>query len=420
MLRFKRDDGTSYPDWGANKITEVAETYIGLVTTMTAHYVPNGVPLIRNSDIKENKFVFKDPIYLDSEFAEKNKTRAHELGDIITVHTGDVGTSAVINQELEGSIGFATIVTRIIDKEKIIPQFVCWYYNSPKNKKIVINLITGDGRNNLNMRDFNKLVIPIPCSEEQQKIANFLSEVDNIIAASEQEIESLEMQKKGAMQKIFSQEVRFKADDGSDYPEWEECQFKNMFKLLQTNTYSRSQLNESCGEVFNIHYGDVLVRYGSVINANEDILPFINEDIEHSKFKKESYIQDGDIIIADTAEDYSAGKVSEVRNVGKKKILSGLHTMLCRPQKKFASMYLGYYMNCNEYHSQIVRLLVGTKVYSINKSVILQTTLKIPCLEEQQKIADFFSEFDITIEYTKEELEVWKNIKKGLLQQMFE
>lgn len=420
MLRFKRDDGTSYPDWESKRITEVAETYIGLVTTMTAHYVPEGIPLIRNSDIKENRFVFKDPIYLDNEFAEKNRSRAHQIGDIITVHTGDVGTSAVINQELEGSIGFATIVTRIIDKEKNIPQFVCWYYNSPKNKKIVINLITGDGRNNLNMRDFNKLVIPIPCSEEQQKIADFLSEVDNIIAMSEKEIESLEMQKKGAMQKIFSQEVRFKADDGSEYPEWEECQFEDIFNLLQSNTFSRSLLNETHGQVFNIHYGDVLIKYGTIIDVSEDSIPFINEDVDLNKFREDSYIQEGDIIIADTAEDYSAGKVSEVKNIGDKKILSGLHTMLCRPKRRFSSMYLGYYMNCEQYHAQIVRLLVGTKVYSINKTDIQQTTIKIPCIQEQQKIADFLSEFDNAIEYAKEELEVWKNIKKGLLQQLFE
>lgn len=420
MLRFKRDDGTSYPDWESKRITEVAETYIGLVTTMTAHYVPEGIPLIRNSDIKENRFVFKDPIYLDNEFAEKNRSRAHQIGDIITVHTGDVGTSAVINQELEGSIGFATIVTRIIDKEKNIPQFVCWYYNSPKNKKIVINLITGDGRNNLNMRDFNKLVIPIPCSEEQQKIADFLSEVDNIIAMSEKEIESLEMQKKGAMQKIFSQEVRFKADDGSEYPEWEECQFEDIFNLLQSNTFSRSLLNETHGQVFNIHYGDVLIKYGTIIDVSEDSIPFINEDVDLNKFREDSYIQEGDIIIADTAEDYSAGKVSEVKNIGDKKILSGLHTMLCRPKRRFSSMYLGYYMNCEQYHAQIVRLLVGTKVYSINKTDIQQTTIKIPCIQEQQKIANFLSEFDNAIEYAKKELEVWKNIKKGLLQQVFE
>lgn len=243
--------------------------------------------------------------------------------------------------------------------------------------------------------------------------------LDDLIALHEEKLSALETYNRGLQQKLFNQSVRFKRSDGSSYPEWEKCQFKNMFKLLQTNTYSRSQLNESCGEVFNIHYGDVLVRYGSVINANEDILPFINVDIGLSKFKKESYIQDGDIIIADTAEDYSAGKVSEVRNVGKKKILSGLHTMLCRPQKKFASRYLGYYMNCNEYHSQIVRLLVGTKVYSINKSVILQTTLKIPCLEEQQKISGVLSCFDELIQNTKEKIEALKTLKYGLLQHVF-
>lgn len=201
-VRFKADDGSEYPEWKRKVITEIADTYIGLVTTMTAHYVDSGTPLIRNSDIKENKFVFKDPIYLDEEFAKKNDSRKHKLNDIITVHTGDIGTSALIPEELVGSIGFATIVTRITDKE-ILPKYICWYYNTDIYKKYARNICTGDGRNNLNMRDFNVAKIPIPCLKEQQKIADCLSAMDRKIEAEKKILEDWKELKKALLQQMF-------------------------------------------------------------------------------------------------------------------------------------------------------------------------------------------------------------------------
>lgn len=160
-------------------ITDIAETFIGLVTTMTKHYVSNGVPLIHNSDIKENRFEFKKMVYLDNEFAKKNENRRHKKGDIVTVHTGDVGTSAIINDELDGSIGFATIVTRIKDKKMVSENYLCHFLNSHECKKQIYNMIKGD-RNNLNLKDFNKLIIPVPTIEKQEEIVKLLDEIEKI------------------------------------------------------------------------------------------------------------------------------------------------------------------------------------------------------------------------------------------------
>lgn len=103
-------------------ITELAYTYIGLVTTMTKHYVEDGVPLIFNSSIKVSGIDTSKPIFLDEEFAEKNKNRMHKKDDVVTVHTGDIGVSAVISDSLDGSLGFATIVTRINDQSILLPE----------------------------------------------------------------------------------------------------------------------------------------------------------------------------------------------------------------------------------------------------------------------------------------------------------
>lgn len=166
-------------DTPKKQITEIAETFIGLVTTMTKHYVSDGVPLIHNSDIKENKFEFKKMVYLDKSFAEKNKTRMHKKGDIVTVHTGDVGTSAIIDDKLDGSLGFATIVTRIKNKDVVNENYLCHFLNSNECKKQIYSMIRGD-RNNLNLKDFNKLIIPIPPIEEQLKIVKMLDEMGKI------------------------------------------------------------------------------------------------------------------------------------------------------------------------------------------------------------------------------------------------
>ena len=133
--------------------------------------------------------------------------------------------------------------------------------------------------------------------------------------------------------------------------EWEEKGFYDIFDILQNNTFSRDQLNNETGNVYNIHYGDVLIKFGDYIDCQKEKLPFINIDNNLSKYNQESYIRNGDIIIADTAEDYSAGKVTEICNVNNLQILSGLHTFLARPKNQFASKFLGYKMNSNSYHN---------------------------------------------------------------------
>lgn len=202
-LRFKDKNGNNYPNWEKKKITDIAITYIGLVTTMTKFYVEKGIPLIRNSDIKENKFIFNEQIFLDENFAKNNSSRQHKLNDIITVHTGDVGTSAIIDEKLVNSIGFATIVTRIKNFNKYNPKYVCWYLNSPICKSKIYTMITGDGRNNLNMKDFNKLYIPIPYLEEQTKIADFLSAFDRKLENQKAQLEHWKQIKKGLLQQMF-------------------------------------------------------------------------------------------------------------------------------------------------------------------------------------------------------------------------
>ena len=154
---------------------------------MTKHYTDEGTLLIRNSDIKDGKFEFGDnPIYLEKTFAEKNETRMHQIGDVITVHTGDVGTSAVITENEAKSIGFATIVTR--PNPKIIDSnYLCSFLNTDKHKKWAVSISTGDGRTNYNLGDYFELVVPVPSIAEQKKIASYIQKLNRLITLHQRE-----------------------------------------------------------------------------------------------------------------------------------------------------------------------------------------------------------------------------------------
>lgn len=198
-IRFKEFTG----DWEQRKVTELGYIYIGLVTTMTSHYSNHGTLLIRNSDIKDSCFEFdKKPIFLDEEFAKQNASRRHQVGDVITVHTGDIGTSAVITEKEEGSIGFATIVTRPY-KEKITSEYLCTYLNTDTHKNFALNISTGDGRNNYNLKDYYECVVPVPRIKEQIKIADFINALNNLITLHQRKLNQLQTMKKFMLQNLF-------------------------------------------------------------------------------------------------------------------------------------------------------------------------------------------------------------------------
>lgn len=189
--------------WEQRKVTEVGRIFIGLVTTMTKHYTDKGTLLIRNSDIKDGSFEFGDnPIYLDDDFAEQNSLRKHKVGDVITVHTGDVGTSAVISENESNSIGFATIVTRP-EQSIILPEYLSAYLNTDMHKKFAVKVSTGDGRTNYNLADYCKCTILIPSLEEQEKISKFINNLNNLISLHQCKLNLLKNMKKAMLEKMF-------------------------------------------------------------------------------------------------------------------------------------------------------------------------------------------------------------------------
>lgn len=175
---------------------------------------------------------------------------------------------------------------------------------------------------------------------------------------------------------------------------WEQREFVEIFDCtIPNNTLSRSELSYDEGSILNVHYGDILIKYGSVLDAHKFEIPRVpNKKIEDFRG---SLLRPGDIVIADTAEDETTGKACEIGSLFGNSIVAGLHTMVARPNIEIASGYLGYYLNSNAYHCQLLPMMQGIKVLSLSRANVKKTVLKLPkSTKEQKLIANYFIQLD--------------------------
>ena len=199
---------------------------------------------------------------------------------------------------------------------------------------------------------------------------------------------------------------------------WEIQTFDETFRILSNNTLSRDNLNNRGGAVRNIHYGDILTKFPEVLDCREEDIPYVNDSASLSSSIQ--LLQDGDIVIVDTAEDEAVGKVIEIQNIGEGKLVAGLHTIPCRVKKgDFAPGWLGYYMNSSLFHDQILPYVTGIKVSSISKSAISDVFILIPPIEEQEKIVQTLNDINSLMTAETKVISKLMFVKKGCLSKMF-
>ena len=207
-------------------------------------------------------------------------------------------------------------------------------------------------------------------------------------------------------------ETNFKQTDIGLIPhDWEVATIGDGFKFITNNTLSRGQLTNK-GSVLNVHYGDVHVRFSEVLDLEKSTLPFINTGIRRNA---KPYLINGDIVMADTAEDETVGKSCEIQNIGEWKVEAGLHTFALRPTQKYAPKFLGYFINSKSFHNQLLPLIQGTKVYSVTKGDLKGTAVLKPPIEEQNRIAEVLSHFDEHIDNLVALLEKRKQVKAATM-----
>ena len=342
---------------------------------MTEHYTDKGHLLIRNSDIKDGYFEFgENPIYLDEEFSEQNKSRMHQLGDVITVHTGDIGTSAVIGENEVNSIGFATIVTRP-NQEILDSNYFATYLNTDTHKQWAISMATGDGRSNYNLKDYTKLVVPIPEIEEQKKIATCIVNLNSLITLHhrkfylfiEKDIFAWEQRKLGEYVSITSGEAPSKFEEG-------------------TELYVK---------VDDLNYND---KY--VVDTQ-------NKVAEHSTVKR---VTKGSVVFPKRG---AAIMTNKVRIMG---IDSYMDTnMMALTSEKLDSEFL-YNIISKE---GLYKIADTSTIPQINNKHVEPYEVTIPSLAEQRRIGAYFKQLDHLITLHQRKCDEFRIIKKYMLQNMF-
>ena len=405
-LRFKADDGSQFPDWEEKKLNEIAVR----VTRKNKDNVTD-IPLTISSvdgliDQRDffNKVVASKDMsgyYLlkNGEFAyNKSYSKGYDFGSIKRLDLYDEGALSTLY------ICFALNKNENSDFYQKYFDSLSWY---PELQKICAEGARNHGLLNVPTNDFFQLKLCVPSSEqEQQKIAEFLSTIDTVIEKQKETVSAWEERKKGVMQKLFSQEVRFKADDGSEFPDWEEKKLGEVFKIsTETNgdRYSKQEVLSVSDE------------YGVVNQIELQGRSFAGNDI--SKYK---VVKTGQLIY--TRSPLATKPFGIIKRVGEKiGIVSPLY-IVNDVRENNCSMFWYYNFDMpertNNYLQPLVRM--GAKhTMNISNEEWLSGKVLSPCLAEQQKIADCLSSLDDVIAKQKATLAAWEELKKGLLQQMF-
>ncbi|WP_368111579.1 restriction endonuclease subunit S [Bifidobacterium adolescentis] len=348
------------------------------------------------------------------------------------VNTGDVVyTKSPLNSNPYGIIkvnkGIPGIVSTLYaiyhPRDNVYANFIQVYFEQHERMNNYMHPLVNKGaKNDMKVTAENALkgMVTFPSREEQSVISAFFSRLDSLITLHQRKYDKLCVLKKSMLDKMFPK-------GGSLYPEirfagftdpWEQRKLGDELEFLRNNTLSRAELSESEGTAFDIHYGDVLIKYGSVLNLEKAKVPRIMDSAIADRQTCDR-LQDGDVIIADTAEDSAVGKCTELCNSKGKMVFSGLHTMPLRPMGEYASGYLGHYLNSSAFHSQLLPLMQGIKVISISRSAMADTTMTVPSVDEQRQIGAFFDRLDSLITLHQRKLELLRNIKKSMLDKMF-
>lgn len=300
------------------------------------------------------------------------------------------------------STGYAQLRTK-----KELSLYIYYYLYFQKFIDKVNKLSTGTSYPAINSTDLGMININIPSFQEQEKIANFLTTIDKKIENLANTITSLENQKKGLLQQIFSQKLRFKDKNGNNYPNWEKKKLGDTL-LIQRGGSPRPISDYITNDKNGLNW----IKIGDC-SPNSNIITSTKEKIKPEGLSKTREVFIGDLILSNSM---SFGR-PYILNIN-----GCIHDgwLLLRNTKKIYNLQFLCYILGSEYTTkQYKKLASGSTVNNLNIELVSSVDITIPCLEEQTKIADFFSAFDRKLENQKAQLEHWQQIKKGLLQQMF-
>ena len=373
-IRFKEFS----ENWGSKKIIELADyvDYRG----KTPKKVESGVLLVTAKNIKQGYLDYSasQEFIEESAFDDVMRRGKVELNDVLITTEAPLGNVASVDRT---DIALAQRVIKYRGKIDLLDNlFLKQKFLSESFQEILKSKATGGTVQGIKGSVLHQIPLIVPSKEEQTKIATFLSAVDEKISQLSQKLHLLGQYKQGMMQKLFSQQVRFKADDGSEFGEWDQLKFKDVIKIK----YGKDHKKLDDGDIPVLGTGGVMRYVDSYLYEGESILIGRKGTIDKPRFIS------GKFWTVDTLFYTEIGE----------KIL---------PKFAFQQLLLVNWLNLNE----------ATGVPSLNTTSIGNIELKVPCLAEQTKIANVLSAIDQKIEVVSKQIEQAKQWKKGLLQQMF-
>jgi type I restriction enzyme S subunit len=373
---------------------------VGLATSVTKYYAENGVPIIRNLNIKQGYFDDSQMLYLQEEFAHKHPGKRVRAGDVITVHTGaNIGLTCVVPASYAGAHTFTTLITTT-KKEKLNPEYLTYYINSHQGQAEVQRLVVGGGKNNLNVGDFARYRLLLPPFQEQTRIANMLGLWDQAIALTERRIEAARQHKKGLMQRLLSGRVRFPEFAGE---EWREAQLGEFFREFTKRNKNNEDLTVlSCSTI-----------YGIVPQAQVFSRRIASENIERYKV-----VERGDLIYDPMLLwDASIGFLEVVE----RGVVSPAYSTFKFREENGVREYFKYLIKTHYLREHYKFISQGTNVRRRKAPVeaFLRLEVKVPSTkEEQEKIAAVLQACDREIELLAQKHDALQRQKRGLMQRL--
>ena len=401
-LRFKEFDGgwtksTIQFFMDNNFILDQMDGNHGELYPKSEEFSATGVPYISATDFSFGDVNFATCKRLPIERAKLFKKGIAKNGDVLFAHNATVGPVAILKTDLDFVILSTTATYYRCEATYLNNHYLKNYFESDFFVQQYFGIMSQSTRNQVPITTQRKLNIAVPNIQEQTKIASFLSAVDEKISQLTQKHELLSQYKQGMMQKLFSQQLRFKADDGSEFREWEEKELKD---IAEINPKSK-KLPESF-----IYIDLESVEKGQLLLQK-------NIELQDAPSRAQRLLAKGDVLFQ-MVRPYQQNNY--YFNLSGEYVAS---TGYAQIRTKLDSKFIYYALHEKTFLDEVMNRCTGTSYPAINSSDLSSIEILIPCLEEQTKIANFLSAIDQKIEVVAQQIEQAKTWKTGLLQQMF-
>lgn len=407
-LRFHDEQGREYPEWKEKSIESLGTFFNGLSGKTKLDFENGNEYFIPYMNVYKNAFAQTDQLQ-KVKIKEEEKQNRVNYGDIMFTQSSEtveeVGLSSVWLGENHPFLNSFCLGLRLTDVKNSVPVFWGFSLRSPSVRKQIMLEGQGISRINLSPNRLKKITVFCPSLPEQQKIADFLTAYDTMIDTQTKRVEAMKVRKKGLLQKIFSQEIRFKNDNGQNYPEWEKKTVGSLANnIVGGGTPSTKNPAFYAGEIPWISSSDLVEDKINYLN----ITRFITQDAINRSATKLIPAQSVMIVCR-----VGVGKVA----VNELPLCTSQDFMNLIVKEENSPVFIGYLlMNLMVKRRNSVQ---GTAIKGIPSAEIKKFKVLVPALPEQQKIADFLTTVDAQIDAEEKRLETMKTIKKGLLQQMF-